>query len=277
MSSKKEQQAASLESRRLKEQQDILCEHISFAASESYKLLRANLLFTIPEEEKKIVGVTSSIRAEGKSTTAINLAYTVAETGSKVLLIDADMRIPTIAKRLGLQRAPGLSNAIVEQHNINEYIQPSGKLDNWDIMASGNIPPNPSELLASNHFSNLLEKLANVYDYIIIDLPPVNLVADAVTVTQKIHGLIFVVRQNFSSQIAVKEAVAKLKFLETKILGFVLTDADEETSSRGLVASGSNYKKYYKRGYKYKKYGKYGYSDKYNSYDGYAYQNAKKE
>ena len=102
-------------------------------------------------------------------------------------------------------------------------------------------------------------------------MPPVNLVSDAVTVTTKICGLIFVVRQNFSSKIAVKEAIAKLQFLETKILGFVLTDADEETTNRGLVARGRYYKDYGKYGNKYSK--RYGYGQ-YNQYE---YRNNEEE
>ena len=242
--------------------QDALCDHLSFAAAESYKLLRANLIFTIPVGENNVVGITSSTRGEGKSTTAINLSYTIAEAGKKVLLVDADMRLPSSAKRLGIQKSPGLSNAIIGQTSFLECIYPSGKVSNWDIMPSGDTPPNPSELLSSNQFSRLLEKLQAKYDYIILDLPPVNLVSDAVTVAPKIQGLIFVVRQDFSSRVAVKEAIARLDFLNAKILGFVFTDANEETSSRGLVASGANYKKYsykYNKHYSYGKYGSYEY------------------
>ena len=241
---------------------DILCDQLSFAAAESYKLLRANLIFTIPAGENNVIGVTSSTRGEGKSTTSINLAYTIAEAGKKVLLIDSDMRLPSSAKRMGIQKSPGLSNAIIGQTSASECIYPSGKGPNWDIMPSGDTPPNPSELLSSNQFSRLIEKLQTKYDYIIMDLPPVNLVSDAVTVAPKIQGLIFVVRQNFSSRVAVKEAIARLDFLDAKILGFVFTDANEETSSKGLVASGANYKKYgnkYNRHYNYGKYGSYEY------------------
>ena len=136
-----------------------MCEHLSFAASESYKLLRANLNFTIPSDESSAIGITSSTRAEGKSTTAINLSYTIAETGKKVLLIDADMRIPSVGIRMGVQKAPGLSNAIIGQTDVANCIYPSGKFGNWHVMPAGDIPPNPSELLASSKFSDLLEFL----------------------------------------------------------------------------------------------------------------------
>ena len=92
--------------------QGLLCDELSFAAAESYKLLRTNLLFALPDQECRIIGVTSSIRGEGKSTTAVNLAYTLAQTGKKVLLIDGDMRLPTIAQKLDLAATPGLSNLL---------------------------------------------------------------------------------------------------------------------------------------------------------------------
>ena len=142
---------------------ETLHRNLEFTATEQYKLIRANLDFTLPEDEKcPVIGMTSSMRGEGKSTTALNLAYVFAEKGSKVLLIDGDLRIPSIAKKLDIENAPGLADLLrghgMQVSDIRSYL-----LDNWYILPSGYIPPNPSELLGSSRMGNLLNRLrANV-------------------------------------------------------------------------------------------------------------------
>ena len=113
---------------RRRKQKGLLCDELSFAAAESYKLLRTNLLFALPDQECRIIGVTSSIRGEGKSTTSVNLAYTLAQTGKKVLLIDGDMRLPTIAQKLDLAATPGLSNQLpAEEQLFRQLVHSSGR------------------------------------------------------------------------------------------------------------------------------------------------------
>ena len=239
-----------------KEGRNMLCDKLSFAAAESYKLLRTNLTFTIPSDKTcRIIGVTSSIRGEGKTTTAINLSYTQAETGSKTLLIDADMRLPSVSKKLGIPGKPGLSNLLVGLCSLNEAVQTSDLIKNWHIIPAGNIPPNPSELLGSEQMKKLLDECAKYYDTVIIDLPPVNIVADALTIADQVDGLLLVVRENYTDKGSLNDCMRQMNFLErNKLLGFVVTDSGD---------SG--------KGYRYRKYGKYGKYGKYSKYSKYGY------
>jgi len=220
-----------------------MCEKMGFAASESYKLLRTNLMFSFGNTGKcKIVGVTSGERGEGKSTTAINLAYTFAETGKQVVLIDADMRLPSVSAKLGIRQAPGLSNRLAGLTNGTDTVLQYKEMQNFHIIPAGDIPPNPSELLASETMHKILEALSQQVDFIVIDLPPVNLVADALAISQWIDGLIITVRQEAASRKSVEYCMNQLSVIRSKILGFVLND---------VVASGSRYGKYKKYGYGY--------------------------
>ena len=149
-----------------------LHKNLDFTAREQYKLLRANLNFILPEDTKcPVIGVTSSMRGEGKSTTSINLSYVLAEMGHKVLLLDGDLRIPSVAKKLEIKSKPGLTDLLMNP-NIDMEGFKSVLLDQWYIVPSGDIPPNPSELLGSSRMAVLLDTLKQQYDYIIIDLPP---------------------------------------------------------------------------------------------------------
>ncbi len=145
----------------LKEQRSMLGDQLNFAAAEAYKLLRANLTFSLPDEQKcRVVGVTSAVRGEGKSTTSINLAYTLAETGKRVLLVEADMRRPQLAHRLAIDAAPGLSNLLAGLCREKDVVQDVGLLENMKVITSGDVPPNPSELLGSERMSTVVETLA---------------------------------------------------------------------------------------------------------------------
>lgn len=216
---------------------------LTFAASEAYKLLRTNLLFALPDEQKcRVVGVTSSLGGEGKSTTSLNLAYMLAETGRKVLLVEADMRLPTISRRLGLKAGCGLSNLLAGLKREEEVLQPSGIQENLVILPSGDIPPNPSELLGSPFMEKTVRRLAQDFDFILLDLPPVNAVSDALVVTKVTDGILLVVRQDYANRRALSEAVRQLQYVEAKVLGFVMTCSG---AGRG------NYKNYKKSGYGY--------------------------
>ena len=213
-----------------------LADNLSFAAAEAYKLLRTNLDFSIPDGKgAKIIGVTSALRGEGKSTTSVNIAYTMAQTAEKVLLIECDLRLPTLAKRIRVKARPGLSNLLVGQCNGNEALQKSGLLPNLWVMTAGDIPPNPAELLGSDNMAVTLKAVSEVFDVIIVDLPPVTAVSDAVIVSKLVDGMVVVVRQEYCDRAAVEETVRQLRFVEAKILGFVMTGADTQSK---------NYKRY---------------------------------
>lgn len=224
----------------------MLGEKLSFAAAEAYKLLRANLMFALPdgEEDCRVVGVTSSVRGEGKSTTTLNLAYSLAEAGQYVLVIECDMRLPTLAKRLGMDGVKGVSNLLAGLCNGSEVIKRTEIHQNLYVLPAGEIPPNPSELLGSERMRVTLDILRKDFDIILLDLPPVNAVSDPLVASKLTDGMVLVVRQNYSSKRAIAEAVRQLIFVDAKILGFVMTDSNTAAPGR---------KKYYK------KYG-YGYS-----------------
>lgn len=224
-----------------------LHKNLEFTATEQYKILRANLSFTIPENVKcPIIGVTSSIRGEGKSTTAVNLSYVLAENGKKVLLIDGDLRIPSIAKKMGIESAPGLTNLLMRFESRQLVSFQSSILENWYIIPAGNIPPNPSELLGSAKMEKLLEILSEEFDYIIIDLPPVNIVSDALAISRYITGMILVVREEYTEKKEFEACSRQLELSNVKVLGCVMNGAKTGSGSYG------KYRRYYKK-YKYYK------------------------
>ena len=162
----------------LSEQKRVLCNNLNFAAAEAYKLLRTNLMFSLPEQKCHVIGISSAVRNEGKSTTSINLSYTLAETGKRVLLIEADMRLPHFAKRLDLKALPGLSNLLIGHSDENSVLQNSGFFDNWKIITAGDVPPNPSELLSGASFKSLIEAARKSFDIVVIDTPPIGSAID---------------------------------------------------------------------------------------------------
>lgn len=218
--------------------------NLTFAAAEAYKLLRTNLDFSLPAEKKcKVIGVTSALRGEGKSTTAVNIAYTMAQSGGKVLLIEADLRLPTLSKRLHIKSRPGLSNLLVGQCAGNDILQKSNLISNLWVTTAGDIPPNPAELLGSQYMTATIEAMADVFDVIIIDLPPVTAVSDALIVSKLVGGMIVIVRQDYCDRGAVDEVVRQLRFVDAKILGFVMTGANTQKKGYKHYGSYGDYKK----------------------------------
>ena len=230
--------------------QRTLHKNLDFTATEQYKLLRTNLEFTVPIGTKcPIIGVTSSMRSEGKSTTSINLSYVLAEKGSKVLLIDGDLRIPSIAKKMDIPGSPGLTDVLMGKDTDLEQYR-TDLLENWYIMPSGDIPPNPSELLGSKRMGAALEMLKNEFDYIIVDLPPVNLVSDALSIANFITGMIVVIRAEYTEKKELENCFRQLKLSNVKVLGCVMN---------GAKTGGGSYSKY--RKYRYYKYYRYYHKD----------------
>lgn len=210
-----------------------LHKNLEFTATEQYKLLRTNLDFTLPQNEKcPIIGVTSSMRGEGKSTTTINLAYVIAEKGKRVLLIDGDLRIPSIAKKMGISSVPGLTSLLMGSGAQMRDFQ-SELLSNLYIIPSGEIPPNPSELLGSPRMQSILNDLKDSFDYIIIDLPPVNVVSDALSITEFITGVVLVVRENYTEKKELERCYRQLDISNVKVLGCVLNEAKNDGSAFG--------------------------------------------
>lgn len=220
---------------------------ISFAASESYKLLRTMLEYSFADEKNcRVIGITSALSGEGKSLTAVNLALNLAQMRNKVLLIDCDMRRPSIAAKLNMEKAPGLSGYLSGQKEINSLIRLCGirgAEKAFHVITSGTNPPNPVELLGSARMEKMLKALREPYDYIILDLPPVCEVSDALVVAKQTDGILMVVREDHCSRSLLTEALGKLEFVDARILGVAYNCANKDGGHYG--------KGYYKRYYKY--------------------------
>ncbi len=218
---------------------------LEFTAVEQYKLLRTNLSFTLPEDEKcSIIGVTSAMRGDGKSTTAVNLAYVMAESGKKVLLIDGDMRLPSVAKKMGIENIFGLTDLLKGATSIQMSDFKSPEYNNWYIVPSGALPPNPSELLGSARMKNVLSSFAESFDCIIIDLPPVNLVSDALAVSKYISGMVVVVREDYTEKKELENCFRQLRLSDVNVLGCVINDYKNSKGSYGKYKYKQNYRNY---------------------------------
>lgn len=234
----------------------VICDNMNFAGKEAYKRLRTNVIFSFPNEGKcRVVGVTSAQPGEGKTVTSINLAYSLSELGKKVLYIDADMRRSSVGRKLNIPSTPGLSNLMVEMTDLGSvirgYTSKSGV--SFDIITGGDVPPNPAELLSSERMKSLFETLGKVYEYILVDLPPVCAVVDALSVSGNLDGILVVLREQHTPRNAIVYCVDQLKFSGVKILGFVVNGSLQGTKKK------YTYKKYgYGYGYGRQKSGYYG-------------------
>lgn len=223
--------------------------NLNFSATEAYKLLRTNIMFSFSDEGTgHVIGVTSAIQAEGKSSTACNIAYALSEAGGRVLLFEGDLRRPSIASKLNVERTPGLTNLLVTKMDYRTIIQQCVLAPNLDILTSGDIPPNPSELLTSNRMEKLMERLRQEYDYIVVDLPPIAVVSDTLAISKFLDGIIMVVRSGVSDQQMLAEAMRQLDMVNARVLGFAYRDADGSEKQYGR-RYGKKYSKYYNRYY----------------------------
>ena len=204
----------------------ITSEKVSFRAIEAYKIARTNIMFTLAGEEgcKKIV-FTSALAGEGKTTSCVNLAATFAQTSAKVLVIDADLRRPKVHQLIGEKCEDGLADLLADFVDINDVVRYSETM-HFDYISAGHIPPNPAELLATPKINTIFAKLSQVYDYIFIDTPPVNVVTDALVLSKHTSGMIFIVKQKETPHDAIKKAMANLKFADVKLLGFLMNEAE---------------------------------------------------
>jgi len=232
------------------EQEYVIGKSRKFSTAEAHKRLRTNVLFSFAEEEGcRVIGVTSAMAHEGKTTTAINLAYDMLQAEKRVLLIDADMRMSNVVKILNVLRVPGLSNILVSSKDGTKFVQTVEQLDGLPVISCGSNPPNPSELLSSKRMNALIEALKTRFDYIIIDLPPIAAVSDALIVSKLTDGMIMVVRQDYADKRLVDDAVRQLKYNEANIIGFVMNCARTEQKYYGKYSRYGKYGRYYKYGY----------------------------
>ena len=230
-----------------------------FAIKEAYVKLRTSLMFCMTADKEracKTFAITSSKPSEGKSLTAANVAISYAMLGKKVLLIDADMRKPTQRKLWKVELAAGLCDFLAKIWKLE--IAKAQDLPLW-IVCTGTIPPNPSELLASDRMKGFVSECARVYDYVIIDTPPINTVADAQIVATYVDGVVLVTKSGYTTSDELNAAIEAVHQAGGNLCGVVLNDLNMKSV---------------KYSYKYKYSDKYGYKYGYRYGDKYAYQDA---
>lgn len=213
----------------------------SSIVKESYKTIRTNLIYALAGADKKVIAISSPTPSDGKSTTASNLAVTIAQTGNSVLLIDADLRKPTVHKLFRVTNDNGLSKILSKQSDVQDAIRREVK-PNLSLITSGPIPPNPSELLSTPTYEEIIDTLSNQYDYIIIDTPPVNVVSDCQLVVRAVSGVVFVVRYRVSQYKDLELAAENIRNVDGNILGVVINDIKERKTP---FFGRKKYEKYY--------------------------------
>lgn len=221
--------------------------NVPFAFIEAYKSVRTNLQFASISKSYKTIVVTSSMPGEGKSTVSVNLALSLADTGSKVLLVDTDLRKPVIQRYLRLNSAKGigLTNILTDFKRLQQeviYLSDAG----LSVMLSGPIPPNPAEILGSEKMKELVTQLRQEYDYVIFDTPPVTVVTDAAVLSASCDGVILVVRQGFTPYETAVLAKSNLSNVGANIIGCILNDFKASQSNRAYT-----YYRYKESGYEY--------------------------
>lgn len=211
-----------------------------FGTVEAYKSIRTNIMFSIPKQEGgKIIAVTGSIPGEGKTTTCMNLAITFAQTGAKVIVVDCDLRKSRVHRYFMLDRSPGVTNVICGYNKLSDCIRKNVK-DNLDCLTAGEEPSNPAELLETDVFSDMIKELADQYDYIFIDTPPMTVVTDAAVVIRNCTGVVAVARENYTTFDALDVTVAGIKRTGTKFIGIITIGQAKKHGRYGYYKYGND-------------------------------------
>lgn len=221
-----------------------LKENPPFALVESFRNLVTNIGFAVPKKadgKGKIICISSANAGEGKTTVSVNMAVSCADAGAKTIMIDCDMRKPKVRKYFSVGTQKGILEYLSGQAELGEVLS-RGVSENLDVIVCKKVAPNPQALLKTEIFSDLLDKLASEYDYVIIDTPPLGIVSDALAIAELTDGIILVARQMVSRHPMLRQVVADIDFAGVNFLGFVLNDYSLKNAGKGY------YKKY---GYNY--------------------------
>lgn len=218
---------------------DIKTQKLDYRASEAYKSLRTNLQFC--GEDKKIIALTSCTPNEGKSSVTLNLAISLAEAGKKVILIDADMRKSVLIGKTKVKKSvKGLAHYLSKQAAITDVVC-STNIENLHIVYAGPVPPNPAELLGGKRFREMIQALGSIYDYVLIDTPPLGSVIDSAIIARICDGCILVIEAGIVNYRFAQEVKSQLEKSNCPILGVVLNKVDMQHQSY----YGKYYGKYY--------------------------------
>ena len=207
--------------------------HPKSPISEQFRTLRTNINFMAIDHPIKTLALTSVNVSEGKSTVTDNLAIVWAQTGQKVLLVDADLRRSTLHRTFNLDNREGLTTILTSRaHTIdlNTIIQPSG-IDNLSLLPSGPTPPNPAELLSSQRMKDFLKAARERYDMVIVDVPPMLVVTDTQVISRNLDAVVLVVKQGQTQKLGAKRAVELLKMAHANLLGYVMNDVVSDGSA----------------------------------------------
>ena len=197
--------------------------------AEAYRSLRSNIEYSSFDDEYRVIVVTSSVPGEGKSTTAGNLAIALAQSGNKVLLVDCDMRKPSIHKKFKISNAAGTAELLLRKKSFEEVANDYN--ENLTIITAGKIPPNPSEMLASRAMTAFIEEMKNEFKYIILDTPPLQAVTDAQVLSTKADGVLLVVRAGSTKKELVSNSVDLINKVHGKVIGTVLNGVENKRNN----------------------------------------------
>lgn len=229
--------------RKTKIDRSIDTEALGFQVRESYKTARTNIAYSIFKKGCKKVAFTSSTKGEGKTVTSINVASALAQqVGTKVIVVECDLRRPRVNTALKITPTPGLTNYLNEECSLEDIVKDT-KIENLKAITYGAIPPNPSELLASESMFDLIKTLEKNYDYIIFDTPPIGVVIDALPIMKASDGVVIVARNNSTTYPELSRTVEVIKRTNAKILGVILNRVKPHETRKGK----SYYSRYYSR------------------------------
>ena len=197
--------------------------------AEAYRSLRSNIEYSSFDDEYRVIVVTSSVPGEGKSTTSGNLAIALAQSGKSVLLVDCDMRKPSIHKKFKISNAAGTAELLLRKKLFEEVANKYN--ENLTIITAGKIPPNPSEMLASRAMTAFIEEMKKEFKYIILDTPPLQAVTDAQVLSTKADGVLLVIRAGSTKREMVLNSVDLIKKVQGKVIGTVLNGVENKKNN----------------------------------------------